>query len=95
MNMKKQYDFSKGKRGSVLPTTGKTRITIYIDNDVLNAFREAADREGGGRGYQTVINEALRAVAIGDESPAEARLRKIVQEELLKHADAATSKVPA
>ena len=93
--MKRQYDFSKGKRGSALPTTGKTRISIYVDNDVLDAFRKAADREGGARGYQTVINEALRAAAI-EGDPVEARLRKIVQEvvreELAKHADVGPEK---
>lgn len=56
--MKNQYDFSEGKRGAVLPAEGKTRITLYLDTDVLEAFRERADR--AGRGYQTLINEVLR-----------------------------------
>lgn len=57
--MKREYDFSEGKRGAVFPQTGKIRITIYIDDDVLEAFRDRAD--ASGRGYQTMINDALRA----------------------------------
>ena len=56
--MKKEYDFSNGKRGAVIKQQGKTRITIYLDNDVLDEFREQAD--AAGYGYQTMINEALR-----------------------------------
>ena len=56
--MKKEYDFSRGKRGAVTPRKGKTRITIYLDDSVLEEFRERADSMG--RGYQTMINEALR-----------------------------------
>jgi uncharacterized protein (DUF4415 family) len=57
--MKKEYDFSKGKRGPVLPQTGKTRITIYLDNVVLERFKALSDQTG--KGYQTLINKALRA----------------------------------
>jgi hypothetical protein len=56
--MARELDFSKGGRGPVLPSTGKTRITIWIDDDILDAFRERSDAEG--RGYQTAMNEALR-----------------------------------
>ena len=41
--MRKEYDFSKGRRGAVVPQPGKTRITIYLDDQVLEAFRERAD----------------------------------------------------
>ena len=51
--MKKEYDFSQGKRGAVVNTRGKTRITIHLDNDVIEAFRAKAENEG--RGYQTLI----------------------------------------
>lgn len=56
--MRKQYDFSKGKRGAVANSKGKTQITIMLDDDVIEAFREHAEAQGIG--YQTAINEALR-----------------------------------
>ena len=46
--MRDEYDFSKGKRGAILPTKGKTRITIYIDDDILATFRARAEQMGGG-----------------------------------------------
>jgi uncharacterized protein (DUF4415 family) len=55
--MKAEYDFSEGKRGAILPSKGKTRITIYIDDTVLDEFRTRA--EEAGTGYQTMINDAL------------------------------------
>ena len=81
--MKREYDFSKGKRGAVVPQTGKTRITIYMDDDVLEEFRDRAD--ASGRGYQTMINEALRAY-LGKASPPidEDTLRRVIREELKK-----------
>jgi len=56
--MKAEYDFSKGERGAVIPQTGKTRLTIYIDDEILEAFREMAD--SAGIGYQTMMNQALQ-----------------------------------
>ena len=56
--MKKEYDFSKAKRGPVLVPSGKTRITMYIDDTVLEMFRQQAEKTG--KGYQTLINETLR-----------------------------------
>jgi uncharacterized protein (DUF4415 family) len=56
--MRAEYDFSKGKRGALIPQKGKTRISIFIDNAVLDAFRARADK--AGTGYQTMMNEALR-----------------------------------
>jgi uncharacterized protein (DUF4415 family) len=81
--MKREYDFSKGKRGPVIRQPGKTRITIYLDDQVLEAFRERAD--GAGRGYQTMINEALRECLgrPGDRVDADT-IRRIVREELRK-----------
>jgi uncharacterized protein (DUF4415 family) len=79
--MKKEYDFSKGRRGPVLPQAGKTRITIYIDSDTLQEFRTRAD--AAGRGYQTLINEALREALGKSRQPLDARtLRRILREEL-------------
>ena len=82
--MRKEYDFSKAKRGPVVPQPGKTRITIYLDDHVLDAFRERAD--AAGRGYQTMINEALREY-LGRlwREPVDAdTIRRIVREELRK-----------
>ncbi len=71
--MKKQYDFSKARRGPVVPPTpGKTRITIRLDNDVIAHFQASVDRAGGGN-YQTLINDALCEYIRG------ARLDKIVR----------------
>ncbi len=81
--MKKEYDFSKGKRGPVIRQRGKTRITIHIDDEVLEAFRERADT--AGRGYQTMINEALREHLGQSEDRVDAdTIRRIVREELRK-----------
>lgn len=82
-SMKREYDFSKAKRGPVVRQPGKTRITIYIDNPVLEAFRGRAD--AAGRGYQTMINEALREYLDRSEDRVDAEtIRRIVREELRK-----------
>ena len=79
----KTYDFSKGKRGAVLPLpAGKERITIRLDADILEHFREAVDRAGGGN-YQSLINNALREYIEGGEKPTlEETLRRVIREEL-------------
>lgn len=76
----KSYDFSGGKRGAVIPQEGKTRITMWVDTDVLDWFRTSADREG--RGYQTAMNEALREYATDERRPFPEVVREIVREEL-------------
>jgi uncharacterized protein (DUF4415 family) len=80
--MRKEYDFSKGKRGPVVSSTGKTRITIMLDNEIIEAFR--AQAEARGIGYQTAINEALRAALEKEEdAPLTVRtLRQILRQEL-------------
>ncbi len=79
--MRAEYDFSKGKRGAVMPQKGKTRISIYIDNAVLEAFRARAEKAGSG--YQTMMNEALRQyVGAADRPVTEHRLRQILREEM-------------
>ena len=81
--MKKEYDFTKGKRGPVIRQRGKTRITIHIDDVVLEACRERADAEG--RGYQTMINEVLREhLGQSGTTVSAATIRRIVREELRK-----------
>jgi hypothetical protein len=80
--MKKEYDFSGARRGAVLKSPrGKTRITIYLDNDVLDAFREKGD--AAGRGYQTMINDALRTALGEDPRLVDVHtLRRVLREEL-------------
>ena len=79
--MKKEYDFSQGKRGAVVRQDGKTRITIYLDNDVLEAFRDLANN--AGIGYQTMINQALRKhLAKTNDAIDETTLRRVLREEL-------------
>jgi len=80
--MKKEYDFSKGKRGAVVRTPkGKTRITIRIDDDILEWFRGEVEAAGGGN-YQTLINDALREYLNQQQQPLEELLRRVVREEL-------------
>jgi uncharacterized protein (DUF4415 family) len=82
--MKKEYDFSKGKRGAVIRPTGKTRITIYLDDDVIEAYRQMGD--DAGCGYQTLINRALRETLDKKSTPVDAKtLRRILREELRKN----------
>jgi uncharacterized protein (DUF4415 family) len=84
--MKKEYDFSKGKRGAVVSSKGKTRITIYLDDEVLGRFRLTAQQSG--KGYQTLINDALRAHQPVAEKPLTAKqVREIVREELASHTE--------
>src|SRR5262249_51715208 len=79
--MKDEYDFRQGKRGAVLPQHGKTRITIYIDDEVLEAFRQRAEQHGTG--YQTMMNQALREyLALSPPLLDEATLRRVLREEL-------------
>ncbi len=79
--MRKEYDFSGARQGAVVKHPGKIRITIYLDDDVLQAFRERA--EAGARGYQTMINDALREHLGKSAQPLDARtLRRILREEL-------------
>jgi len=88
--MRKEYDFSSAKRAKDVPhlaklqaeaSRGKTRITILIDDDVLAVFRARAEREG--KGYQTLINAALRASLAPDSAPVTIEtLRQVLREEL-------------
>lgn len=96
--MKAEYDFSKGKRGAVIPQKGKTRISIFIDNAILDEFRARAEK--AGTGYQTMMNEALRAYLAEDQRPiTEQALRNVLRQEipeyLAKMGNAAASKRPS
>lgn len=53
-----RHDFDNVRRGAVIQDTGKTRVTMYLDNDVIEFFRRLATSKG--RGYQTEVNAALR-----------------------------------
>ena len=88
--MRDEYDFSKAKRGAVIPAPGKTRITIMLDDDVIEHFRAQAEAQGVG--YQTSINALLRR-ALTTASTAStmkrepkaltvATLRRVLREEL-------------
>jgi Arc/MetJ family transcription regulator len=83
--MKKEYDFALGKRGAVYRTLpGKTRITIRIDDDILESFRAQVHVAGGGS-YQALINQALRQHIESRGEPLKEALRSIVREELNKY----------
>ena len=76
----RDIDFSRAKRGAVVnPEPGKTKISIRLDNAVLDYFRSAVDEAGGGN-YQTLINDALLAY-IQQRSVLEA-VRQVVREAL-------------
>jgi uncharacterized protein (DUF4415 family) len=78
--MKPEYDFSKARRGAVMPAApGKTRITIRLDTDVIDWFRAQVNDAGGGN-YQSLINEALRAHI--KQQGLERTLRRLIREEL-------------
>lgn len=84
--MKRNFDFSEGKRGAIDPLPkGKTRITIRLDDDVLEWFRAEVEAAGGGN-YQTLINQVLRESIQRQREPLEETLRRVVREELKRSA---------
>lgn len=79
--MKQEYDFSRGKRGAVVPVpAGKTRVTIRLDHAIVGWFRGEVDKMGGGN-YQTLINLALRDFVSRKREPLENTLRRVIREE--------------
>ena len=75
-------DFSRGKRGAVVrPDPNKVRITIRLDGDIIEHFKNQVHAAGGGN-YQTLINDALRAQIQSQSRPLEDTLRKVIREEL-------------
>jgi len=83
--MKAEYDFRKGKRGAVLPQPpGKERITIRLDADILDWYRQQADEQGGGN-YQSLINQSLRQVMESHQVSLEELLRRVMREELAQY----------
>jgi uncharacterized protein (DUF4415 family) len=87
-DMRAEYDFSKGKRGAVIPradkiqtenSKGKIRITTYLDSDVLVLLKARGEAES--KGYQTVLNELLRK-QLEHQQPIADILRQVIREEL-------------
>ena len=84
-DMQPEYDFSKGKRGPIIPTPpGKERITIRLDADILDWFREQVNAQGGGN-YQTMINQVLKEYILSRQAPLEELLRRVVREEMAQY----------
>ncbi len=82
--MKANYDFSKARRGAVVPTSNnKVRITIRLDRGIVEWFKSQAEKQGGGS-YQTMLNEALWTYIEGHDESLEELLRKVVREEIRK-----------
>jgi uncharacterized protein (DUF4415 family) len=80
--MKREYDFSKARRGPVIPVPkGKTRVTIRLDEDVVTWFRDQVEAAGGGN-YQSLLNDALRQHIARAREPLEETLRRIIREEM-------------
>jgi hypothetical protein len=81
--MKREYDLSKGKRGTS-SDQGKARITIFIDNAVLTEFRTRAEK--AGTGHQTTMKEALKNFlsARTEEPVTKSVLRQVIREEVPK-----------
>lgn len=80
--MRKEYDFSGARRGSVVPApAGKTRVTIRLDEDLIEWFKNQVHATGGGN-YQTLINSALREHVERKREPLEETLRRVIREEL-------------
>ena len=86
--MRKDYDLSNAARAKDIPhlaklqaesTKGKTRITTYLDNDVVEWLKARGESEN--KGYQTVLNELLRK-QLTPEKPIEEVLRQVIREEL-------------
>jgi uncharacterized protein (DUF4415 family) len=84
--MKKEYDFSKGQRGLIVPVPrGKTRITIRLDDDIIAWFKAQIEAVGGGS-YQGLINDVLREHMRRGQEPLEETLRRVLREELARAA---------
>jgi uncharacterized protein (DUF4415 family) len=80
--MRKEYDFSQAERGPMVSVAqGKARITIRLDEDILQWFKDQVHAAGGGN-YQTLINAALREHIERTREPLEDTLRRVIREEL-------------
>lgn len=81
-----EYDFSKGKRGPVIPArpaeAGKTKVTIRLDDDIIDYYMAEADKTGGKAGYQTLINQALRQQISAQSPTLLEAFRQVIREEI-------------
>jgi uncharacterized protein (DUF4415 family) len=78
----RNIDFAGARRGPVIRSVpGKTKISIRLDNRVIDHFRAIVDKRGGGN-YQTLINDAL--VAYIEQHSVLDVVRQVVREELSK-----------
>ncbi len=78
--MRAEYVFLRGQRRAAIPQKGKTRISIFIDNAVLDAFRARAEK--AGMGYQTMMNDALRQYLSEAQQPVTETILRHVREEI-------------
>ena len=78
--MKEEYDLSQGQRGAVIANNGKTRITIWLDDEILELFRQRAEAEGIG--YQTLVNQTLRTSLSPQPMIDETVLWRVIREEM-------------
>jgi len=78
----KEYDFENAQQGAVVTSlAGKTRITIRLDTDILDWFKQQVHQAGGGN-YQSLVNAALREHIQIQDGTLERTLRKVIREEL-------------
>ncbi len=82
-DMRPEYDFSKGKRGAVIPNAGKARITTYLDTDIVEWLKSRGEAEH--KGYQTVLNDILRK-QLNPGPPITEVIRQVIREELKRAA---------
>ena len=87
----RNIDFSRARRGAVVrPEPGKTKISIRLDNTVLDYFRALVEKAGGGN-YQTLINETLLE-HVHRRSTLDA-VRQVLREELAPYGGGRRSNV--
>jgi uncharacterized protein (DUF4415 family) len=80
--MKREYDFSKAKRGPVIPVAkGKTTIALQLDEEIVNWFRDQVEKAEGGD-YRDLMNDALRQYMMRANEAKEETLRRVVSDEI-------------